>query len=122
MKKQIALFALVAAALIAAPTVSRAEDKPAAKKDTTEAAPAGKKHIAPINGKVAAVDAKAMTLTVGTKTFTITSDTKIKKEGKDATLADLVVGEKVTVIAKKDDAGKLTAVAIHAGKKGDKKE
>jgi len=117
MKKQIALFALVAAALIAAPAVIRAQDASAT---NNAAASAGKKHAAPVVGKVGAVDAKAMTLTVGTKTFTITSETKIKKDGKDATLSDLVVGERVAVIGKKDEAGNLTAVSIHAGKKGEK--
>jgi Cu/Ag efflux protein CusF len=120
MKKQIALFALVAAALVAAPTVIRAQDASVTNNNAAAAAPAGKKHAAPVVGKVAAVDAKAMTLTVGTKTFNITADTKIKKDGKEATLSEITVGEKVAVIAKKDDAGKLTAVSIHAGKKAEK--
>src|ERR1035437_5923282 len=90
MKKNLALYALVAAALIAVPTVIRAEDKPVAKTDTAEAAvPAGKKHHGlPFHGKVTAVDSTAMTVTVGTKTYNITADTKITKDGKAATLTD----------------------------------
>ena len=62
MKKQIALFAIAAAALIAAPAVVRAQDAAPAKPDTT--APAAKKHSGTVfHGKVTAVDTTAMTLT-----------------------------------------------------------
>jgi hypothetical protein len=57
--------------------------------------------------QVSAVDASAMTLTVGTLTLQITSDTKITKDGKSATLADGVVGEQVSGAYKKTDDGKL---------------
>ncbi|HEX7570643.1 MAG TPA: hypothetical protein VF492_09070 [Verrucomicrobiae bacterium] len=119
MKKNLALYALVAAALIAVPTVIRAEDKPVAKTDTAEAAaPAGKKqHGLPFHGKVTAVDSTAMTVTVGTKTYNVTADTKITKDRKPATLADITAGENIGGFAKKDDAGKLNATTINIGKK-----
>ena len=118
MKKNLALFAIVAAALVAVPTVIRAEDKPAPAEAT---ASAGKKHL-PFVGKVTAVDTTAKTVTVGTKTYNLTADTKIMKEGKPATLADITVGEMVGGSYKKDDAGKLNALSIRISKKGKKAE
>lgn len=122
MKKQIALYAIIAAALIAAPATMRAEDKPAKKPEAAEAgAPSVKKHGLPFHGKVAAVDATAMTVTVGKLTINVTSETKIAKEGKPATLADIKVGEVITGHYQKDDAGKLNASVIHIGGKGEGK-
>ena len=123
MKNQIALFALVAAALIAAPVVSRAEDKPAKSAPAADAAaPAAKKHSLPFNGKVTSVDATAMTVTVGSQTLNVTSETKIVKDGKPATLADITVGESARGSYKKDDAGKLNAASISIGEKAPKGE
>lgn len=121
MKKQIALFAIVAAALVAAPAVVRAEDKPAKKPEAAESgAPAKKKGVLPFHGKVSAVDTAAMTVTLTSQTFKISSETKILKQGKPATLADITVGEKITGQYKKDEAGTLNATVIHIGGKGDK--
>lgn len=120
MKKNIALFALAAAALMAAPSLTRAQDT--STNAPSAAAPAAKKHGLPFHGKVAAVDTTAMTVTIGTRTFNVTSDTKIMKEGKPATLADVTVGENISGFAKKDDAGKLNATVIHIGKKAKKAE
>jgi len=117
MKKQIALFSIVAAALIAVPVLSRAADStPSAPEQTAPA----KKHGGPFRGKVAAVDTTAMTLTVGTQTYNVTSDTKITKDGKPATLADLTVGTLVGGSYKKD-GDKLNALVIHAGERAKKK-
>jgi protein-disulfide isomerase len=122
MKKQIALFAIVAAALIAAPSVVSAQDTKSADKKTEAGTSAKKQGVPPLNGKVAAVDAAAGTVTVGQTTVHITSETKILKQGQPATIADVVVGEKISCKYQKDDAGKLTATAIHIGGKGDKGE
>ncbi len=119
MKKHIALIAIAAAALIAAPATIHAQD--AAKPAATTPAPAKKKGTA-VHGAVTAVDATAMTVTVGTKTYNVTSDTKITKDGQPATLADVTVGATVSITYKKDDAGKLTATAIHMGVKKKKTE
>lgn len=116
MKKHIALFSLVAAALVAAPTVVLAQDTP----------PPAKKHEKhggiPFHGKVSAVDTAASTFTVNSLTINVTAETKIVKDGKPATLADITVGEKLNGNYKKDDAGKMTAVAIHISEKGEKKK
>ena len=128
MKKQItklALFSLIAAALVAVPAASRAEDKPAATPATpaapaAPAAPAKKHGALPFHGKIAAVDATASTITVGSLTLNITSETKITKDGKPATLTDFAVGDKVGGSYKKD-GDKLNATVLHPAK-GDKAE
>src|SRR5258708_35790873 len=50
----------------------------------------------PFHGKLGALDKVAKTITVGKRTFQITSATKIKKAGKPAMLEDGVVGETVS--------------------------
>jgi Domain of unknown function (DUF5666) len=116
MKKQIALFAIATAAFLALPTVTPAQD--AAAPDAT--APAKKHHEGSgVHGKVSAVDATAMTVTVtakdGDKTITVTSDTKITKDGADAQFSDITVGEMI-IAACKQDGDKLTATKIMIGK------
>jgi len=107
------LFALVTAALVAVPAISRAQDS-----TNMPAAAAPKKHgTPPIHGKVAAVDTAAMTITIGESTINITSETKISKDGQPATLSDIVVGDTVSASYKKDDAGKMNATTIRDGKK-----
>jgi hypothetical protein len=117
MKRQIlkiTTLSLFAAAIIAAPALSRAQD-------TSTNAPAVSaqkhRHGAPFHGTVSAVDANAMTLTVGKLTVQVTSETKIIKDGKPATLADGVVGEPVRGYYKKDADGKLSATTVHFGSK-----
>jgi hypothetical protein len=111
---KLTLFSLVAAALVAAPSISRAQD---ATNAAAAAAPAAKKKGAPFHGNVAAVDPAAMTFTVGTLTIAVTSETKITKAGEAATFADITVGETVGGAYKKDAAGKLNATTVKIGKK-----
>ena len=111
---KITLFALVTAALVALPAVSRAGDSTNA---PTATAPAPKKHSVPFHGKVAAVDAAATTFTVGTTTIAVTSTTKITKDGKPATFAEITVGENIGGACKKDAAGKLDATSVRIGEK-----
>ncbi len=117
MKKHIALFSLVTAALIALPAAVRAEDTAAPA--TTETTPAKKKNadVTPYHGKVMAVDATASTITVGEDKLTVTTETKISKDGAKSKLADILVGDKVSGSYKKGADGKLNAVSIHDGKK-----
>jgi Domain of unknown function (DUF5666) len=120
MKKQIAIIAL-AAAFVAAPSVIKAQD--AAKPDAAAATtPAKKKAGNAVHGAVAAVDATANTVTVGTKTYSITSDTKITKNKEAATIADITVGENVSISFKKGDGDKLNATAIRIGEAKKKKK
>lgn len=132
MKKSIIQFSslsLLAATLLAAPAVVRAQDSatnvpPSGAGQPAPPAHKAKKHDHTVfNGKLASVDTKAMNLTVGERTFEITSETKITKAGQPATLADGVVGEPVAGTYKKGTDGKLTAMSIHFGAKaeGEKK-
>jgi hypothetical protein len=68
-------------------------------------------------GTVSLVDTNAMTFTVGKRTFNITSETRITKNGEPATLEDIAVGDKVGGAYKKDDDGKLNATTVRDGKK-----
>jgi len=72
----------------------------------------------PFHGKLAALDKVAKTITVGKRTFQITSETKIKKAGKPATLEDGVVGETVSGYVKPAADGKLFASTVNFGPKG----
>jgi len=122
MKKQIIklTLSLFATAIIAAPVLSRAQDiatnPPAAPGQTEPVKP--KKHEGSVfRGTVVAVDAKAMTLTAGKRTFEVTSETKITKNGQPAILSDIAVGDKIGGAYKKTGDGKLAATTINDGKK-----
>ena len=112
---KITVLSLFAAVLVAMPVLSRAEgtNAPAASGQTTQPKP--KKNNPPFHGNLKAVDTSAKTLTVGTLTLQITSDTKFIKDGKSATLSDGVVGESVGGAYKKTADGKLDAVTVHFG-------
>jgi hypothetical protein len=121
MKKHIAkitTLSLLAAAVIAAPALSRAVDvstnAPGSSGQTVTPRP-GIHSVIPFHGKVTAVDTNAMTLTVGNRTLQITSDTKISKDGKSAKLSDGVVGERVQGAYRKSEGGKPNAVTVHFG-------
>jgi hypothetical protein len=58
-----------------------------------------------------------MTLTIGKRTFNMTSATTITKDGKPAGLADGAVGEPVSGAYKKNAEGKLDAVTVRFGGK-----
>ena len=116
---KITTVSLFAAALLAAPMLARAAEKtnaPAAAGQETSAK--HKKHeTVPFNGKLAAVDKVAMTITVGGRTFAITSATKITKDGLPATLADGLVGEMIGGAYRKEADGKLSATSPTSAKK-----
>lgn len=117
---KLAAFGLLAAAIAIAPTRAFSEDKntnkPAA---DTEKSTKPKRDTAPFKGKVASVDKAAMTFMVGERTFQVTSETKITKAGKPATLEDAVVGEEVAGRSKKTADGKLVALSIRFGAKAE---
>ena len=86
-------------------------------KETT----AVKRSAGPFRGKLAAVDKVAKTITVGKRTFQITSDTRIMKGGKPAALADGVIGEPVSGGFKTAEGGKLVATKVTFGPKPEAK-
>jgi hypothetical protein len=149
MKKHIAKFSMLtlcAAAILAAPASSRAQATATAPAAAPTAPPANppaapptapapaaptppvKKQIAttattvPFHGTITAVDTNAMTLTVEKRTFDITSETTITKDGKPAVLEDGAVGDKVRGAYKKNADGKLDAVTVHYGGNADGKK
>lgn len=130
--KNILKISLFVAAIVAAPALSRAQDTtnqapavapaapaatPATPDQTTPAPAKPKKQGLVFRGTVSTVDTNAMTLTVGTRTFDITSDTKITKDGQPAILSDIAVGDKVSGAYKKSEDGKLNATTVRDGKK-----
>ena len=123
---KITALSLFAAAIIAAPAVARAQDTTNAPAASDSAAPVKhKKHdITPFHGKLSAIDTNAMTMTVGERTFEITSETKITKDGQPAVLGDGMVGEMAGGAFKKGADGKLEATTISFGAKatGEKKK
>ena len=92
---------------------------------TAPAAPAvpekPKREDFPFHGKVASVDKAASTVTLEGKDHTrvlqVAATTKITKDGKPATLADVTVGEKVTGSCKKTADGKEEALSLYIGGK-----
>ncbi len=107
---------LITAGFLAVPVLMHAQDSSTNSMDSTTQTPA--KHAkrgAPFHGTVSAVDASAMTLTVESRTFTVTAKTKIMKDGEQATLSDLTVGEKVSGYYRTNDQGVLTASSIRVG-------
>jgi hypothetical protein len=123
---------LCAAALFAVPALSRAQDttnapaaapaaEPAAAPAAPQTPPVKKKHSVtssstlPFNGTLTSMDTNAMTMTVGKRTFNMTSETIITKDGNPAVLEDGVVGGKVRGAYKKDAEGKLDATTVRFG-------
>ena len=118
---KITVLGLFAVAVVTAPAITRAQDAT----NAPAAAEAPVKHkkseraTLPFSGKLSALDTNAMTLTVGARTFEITSETKITKGGQPATLSAGAVGEPVGGAFKKTSDGKLIATTIHFGAKSE---
>jgi hypothetical protein len=91
--------------------------KPAPPAADAKAALDKKPSAGPFHAKLSAVDKAAKTITVGKRTFQITSETKFFKAGKSATIADGVVGEQVSGYVKPDSDGKLVATKVTFGPK-----
>ena len=120
---KITALSLFAAAIVAAPAITRAQDATNAPASDQPAPVKHKKHdMTPFHGKLSAIDTNAMTLTVGERTFEITSETKITKDGQPAVLADGVVGEMAGGAYKKGADGKLDATTVSFGEKKKKKK
>jgi len=75
----------------------------------------------PFNGKLAAVDKTARTITVGKRTFQITPETKLRKANQPATLEDAIVGEKCSGYVKPTEDGKWVATTVNFGPKPESK-
>jgi hypothetical protein len=121
---KIGAAALLAVAIAGAPAqlLAQTTNKPAAEKKTTAVkkdSSAKKKAAHPFHGKLAEVDKVAKTIKLGQSVYQITSETKITKDGKPATLEDGVVGEPVSGYAKPTEDGKMAATTVRFGPKSD---
>ncbi len=105
------LVTLGVAVLAGAAMSLRADDT------TTPATTADQSTKSKFHGPVSAVDTNAMTITVNDQTFTITDDTRMMRNGKAATLADIVVGEPAHGSYTKGADGKLDVTKVRFGKK-----
>ena len=112
-------FSLIASALLCSPLAVHAAEStnkaPAAEKQSTE------KKAHPFRGKLAAVDKAGKSITIGKSVYYITSETRIKKDGKDATFEDVVVGEQASGYAKPMEGGKMVASSLNLGVKSEEK-
>ena len=117
MKKSIVLAVLTAAMFFTDPATRAAEG--AKDKSAQTPKPEGKQKQMPFRGKVSAVDKTAKTVTLEGKeksrTFQITSATKITKAGKPAVIDDVIVGQTVGGLAKETAAGKWEVVTLNIG-------
>lgn len=109
---KISLLTIVTAAITGLSLVSRADDAGAA-------APAPTK--AKFSGQVTAVDVNAKTFTIDDKTYTVTDDSKVSRNGKEATLADVVVGDPAKGSYMTGADGKLDVTKVGFGKKSGSK-
>ena len=112
---KLTLAAILAASVLGMPLAVSAQS-------TNAPAPAPKPKAVRFGGTLGAVDKAASTLTVDHKngekmTITVTSDTKIMKGGKPATLDDAMVGDRVNGSYIKTDDGKMTAKTVSFGGK-----
>src|SRR5439155_22958378 len=75
----------------------------------------------PFRGKVSAVDKTTKVITLEGKeksrSFQVTSETKITKDGKPAVLDDVTAGESVGGRAKENEAGKWESRTLHMGRR-----
>jgi hypothetical protein len=115
---KISLMTLVTAALLGLPAVVSAQT------NTSTNSTIAKSKPLPFIGRLGSVDKTAMTFTLDEKTkpgrtFEVTSETRIMKEGKPATLADGVVGYPVRGSYTKTADGKLEAHTVSFGAKVD---
>src|SRR5512140_3640398 len=119
-------FGALAFVLAATPLVKGAQVSPSQKQvsgavtepSTNRALSSAKKPVAgPFRGKLAAVDKVAKTITVGKRTFCLTPETKLRKNGQPAALEDGVIGELCSGYQKPADDGKLMATTVNFGTK-----
>ena len=116
--QKITLMTSIAAAMLGVPTVVSAQTNAPEGPKITKSKPL------PFGGKLGAMDKVAKTITLDEKTkpgrtFEVTSETRIMKSGKPATLDDGVVGEGVRGSYTKSADGKLEAHTISFGAKVD---
>lgn len=115
MKKLLPLLLICALTALASLKSVAADQKP--KNVPTEKGKVERPKFLPFHGSLDAVDKTAKTVKVGERTFQVTSETKITKTGKPATLDDAKVGEEVAGSYKQADGGRLELRSLRLGSK-----
>jgi opacity protein-like surface antigen len=109
MKKLIIPILVAAfAAVVALPVVAADAPKPAEKKD----APA---RPLPLRGKIDSIDKQAKTFKINERTFHVTAETRIIKDGKPGTFDDAAAGQDVTGSYREGTDKKLNVVTLRIG-------
>jgi hypothetical protein len=107
-------IAVLAGAILALPLFTQAADKAP---ETPPAKPEKKAKSVPFRGTIGAVDKVAKTVTLESKdkprTFQVTSETKINKEKKPATLDAVMVGDHVGGAYRETAEGKMELVTLN---------
>jgi hypothetical protein len=121
---RVSMVSLLVAVVVSLPleVLAQSTNKPAAvKKSTADKtdSTAKKKSAHPFRGKLAAVDQTAKTIKIGASVYQVTSQTKITKGGKPATLEDGVVGEETAGYATPTEDGKMAASSLRFGPKAE---
>jgi hypothetical protein len=107
--------AMLGLVLLSSASVIMAKQDPAAPAKETKEKKEKEKDTQTINGTVSAVTDSAVTVVDSQKaemTVAVTSETKVTKAGKDATLADVKANDVVAIEVKKGDGDTWTAVKI----------
>jgi len=118
MKKSIVrvvVLSLLSTAIALAPTTGWAQEDKKADAEKKEAPAKKKRDVLPFNGKVGAIDKTAKSIKVGERVFLVTSETRLMKAGKPATLDDAAVGEEVSGAYRRTDDGKLNLISVRFG-------
>ena len=128
-KSSLVIGTCIATFVLCAPLTVPAKTKPAASPApeaaaTASAAPMEKSaakmnRAIPFHGKIASVDAKAKTFSIAgkekTRVIKITNQTKITKQGAEATMKDVVADEEVRGSYWKKEDGSLEAKTVKLG-------
>ena len=116
--KDLLYTVVLSATFVAATFAACAADQPTDKPIETKQVASG----LPFRGKISAIDKTLRTLSLAgkekTRTYQITETTRIKKDGKPATLEDLLVGEAVGGYAMRNSSGHPEVVTLNLGKRG----
>ena len=108
-------FALINPTATSAQSTNKAQVEAKTSKSTT------KQTAGPFRGKLASMDKAARTITIGKRTFHITSETKILRYGKPGTIEDGVIGEQTSGGFKTAEDGRLVATKVTFGPKAETK-
>jgi hypothetical protein len=102
--------------------MAQGTNQPPAEKNEKKGGSEKKAHAIPFVGEITAVDKIGKTISVGKRTFLVTSTTRISKADKTPTVfEEAKVGEHITGSYQKGDNGKLVARSIFLGAKSETK-